>query len=102
LVRPPPPSPLFPYTTLFRSFALLLPLMSLAANYSVKTAAVDGVEAVQLTDAAHKTEVTVVPAVGNMAYRMMVNGKNALWVPYERDRKSTRLNSSHEWISYAV
>src|SRR5207247_10173789 len=22
--------------------------------------------------------------------------------PYELDRKSTRLNSSHEWISYAV
>src|SRR5438105_14964652 len=22
--------------------------------------------------------------------------------PFERDRKSTRLNSSHEWISYAV
>src|SRR5207247_9459425 len=23
-------------------------------------------------------------------------------IPTERDRKSTRLNSSHEWISYAV
>src|SRR5207247_2715135 len=27
----------------------------------------------------------------------------ALWLPVEMtDRKSTRLNSSHEWISYAV
>src|SRR6266481_6787518 len=65
------------------SIALLLPLMTQAANYSVKTALVDGVEVVQLTDAARKTEVTVAPSVGNMAYRLMVNGKNALWVPYE-------------------
>ena len=65
------------------SVALLLPLMSQAANYSVKTALVDGVEVVQLADAARKTEVTVVPTIGNIAYRMMVNGKNALWVPYE-------------------
>src|SRR5207302_6225195 len=63
---------------------LLLPLMSQAANYSVKTALVDGVEVVELADAARKTEVTVVPTIGNMAYRMMVNGKNALWVPYEK------------------
>jgi hypothetical protein len=66
------------------SVALLLPLMSQAANYSVKTALVDGIEVVQLADAARKTEVTVVPTIGNIAYRMMVNGKNALWVPYEK------------------
>ena len=65
------------------SVALLLPLMSPAANYSVKSALVDGVEVVQLADAARKTEITVVPSIGNMAYRMTVNGKNALWVPYE-------------------
>src|SRR5438270_7002782 len=61
----------------------LLPFMSQAANYSAKTARVDGVEVVQLADAAHKAEVTVAPSIGNMAYRLMVNGKNALWVPYE-------------------
>jgi aldose 1-epimerase len=65
------------------SVALVLPLMSQAANYSAKTAQVEGVEAVLLADAAHKTEVTVLPSVGNIAYRMMVNGKNALWVPYQ-------------------
>jgi len=63
--------------------ALLLPLMSQAANYSAKTALVEGVEVVQLTDAARKTEVTVLPSIGNIGYRMMVNGKNAFWVPYE-------------------
>ena len=66
------------------SVALLLPLMSQAANYTAKTALVDGLEVVQLADAAHKTELTVLPSVGNIAYRMMVNGKNALWDPYEK------------------
>ena len=65
------------------SAALILPLMSQAANYSAKTEQVEGVEVVQLVDAAHKTELTVLPSVGNIAYRMMVNGKNALWDPYE-------------------
>src|SRR5262249_8672449 len=65
------------------SVGLLLPLMSQAANYSVKTTLVDGVEVVELADAARKTEVTVATGIGNMAYRMTVNGKNALWVPYE-------------------
>src|SRR3981189_3274000 len=48
------------------SLALLLPLMSQAANYTAKTAVVDGVDVVLLTDTAHKTEVTVLPSVGNM------------------------------------
>ena len=43
------------------SAALLLPLMSQAANYSAKTATVDGVEVVMLSDTARKTEVTVAP-----------------------------------------
>lgn len=65
------------------SAVLLLPLMSQAANYSAKTALIEGVEVVQLSDAARKTEVTVLPSVGNIGYRMTVNGKNAFWVPYE-------------------
>src|SRR5579859_1150614 len=64
--------------------ALVLPLMSQAANYSAKTAQVEDVEAVLLADAAHKTEVTVLPSVGNIAYLMLVNGKNALWDPYDK------------------
>src|SRR4051812_33717635 len=65
------------------SLALLLPLMSHAANYSARTATVEGVEVVLLGDAAHKTEVTVIPSLGNMAYRMMVNGKNAFYNPVQ-------------------
>jgi aldose 1-epimerase len=66
-----------------RAAALLVPLMSQAANYSARKAVVDGVDAILLADAAHKTEVTVVPSVGNIGYRMTVNGKNAFWTPYD-------------------
>ncbi len=62
---------------------LILPFMSQAANYSANKTVVDGVEAVKLGDAAHKTEVIVLTSIGNIGYRMMVNGKNAFWVPYE-------------------
>jgi aldose 1-epimerase len=67
----------------FVSAALLVPLMSQAANYSARKAVVDGVETVLLSDAAHKTEVTVAPSIGNIGYRMTVNGKNAFWTPYD-------------------
>src|SRR5438876_3686562 len=77
MIRRPPRSTLFPYTTLFRSemsstrlrFSLALSVCKL--NYSSKQ---------------HKGFDSVVPAV--------VRGG--------QDRKSTRLNSSHPSISYAV
>src|SRR5258708_21104783 len=61
MIRRPPRSTLFPYTTLFRSVALHELLQHLAEQ-------IDGVEL----------------------------GQGAI------DRKSTRLNSSHQIISYAV
>src|SRR2546422_5029909 len=46
--------------------------------------------------------VVVVQAEGaNPFYRMLASGSPEL-VPIDRDRKSTRLNSSHGYISYAV
>ena len=54
---------------------LLLPFMAQAANYSAQKLNSDGFEVVKLTDAAHHTEVTIVPSVGNNAYSMTVNGK---------------------------
>jgi aldose 1-epimerase len=61
---------------------LLIPLMSEAANYSAGKAVVDGVEVIRLGDAARKTEVLIAPSIGNIAYQMNVNGKNAFWFPY--------------------
>src|SRR5258707_12003193 len=87
MIRRPPRSTLFPYTTLFRS---LLPRAARAG-------------------------ISVAEASGEV--RLARAGKRALWTPDERlapghytlhvrdlvkDRKSTRLNSSHANISYAV
>jgi aldose 1-epimerase len=64
-------------------FSALLLLMSSvqAANYSAKKVSVDGVDVIQLADGARHTEVVIVPSIGNLAYEMKVNGKNAFWTP---------------------
>lgn len=62
---------------------LLLPLMTQAANYTASKAVVDGIEVVRLTDAARQVEVSIVPAIGNMAYEMKVRGRNILWFPFQ-------------------
>src|SRR2546422_7384800 len=81
MIRRPPRSTLFPYTTLFRSsMAELLPWVDRARRMEERA-----------------EEVFV---IANNHYR----GKgpaNALMVK-SADRKSTRLNSSHGYISYAV
>ena len=56
--------------------------MSQAENYSAQRATVDGIEVVQLADAAHKTQVSIIPSIGNMAYEMKINGANLFWWPY--------------------
>src|SRR5438045_8358085 len=81
--RRPPRSTLFPYTTLFRS--------------SVHVAEWEGLVFVSLAE-------TPVPFAQHLAG---LDAKFAHWglgqlVRVERDRKSTRLNSSHLGISYAV
>jgi len=56
--------------------------MTPSPNYSARQSEVDGVPVVRLADAARRTEVSIAPSVGNMAYEMNVAGKNALWFPY--------------------
>jgi len=56
--------------------------MMTAAQYSVERVPVDGIEVVRLTDTEHKTQVSIVPSVGNIAYDMKVNGKSILYFPY--------------------
>src|SRR5258705_7061361 len=85
MIRRPPRSTLFPYTTLFRSVRRL------------------GVLLVQLGRDAHAgdhdqdAEGVADPAPAALAHRV-APAPPAL----DRDRKSTRLNSSHLGISYAV
>src|SRR5258705_7626936 len=86
MIRRPPRSTLFPYTTLFRSGAtpaliesrLMKPVFSVQFATQVKGARPD-------------------PAI-----RAAVDAILANPMVHDRDRKSTRLNSSHLGISYAV
>src|SRR5438105_9842124 len=71
MIRRPPRSTLFPYTTLFRS----------GRNAFAHEAGI------------HQHGVLSNP----LCYEIMTPESLS-----RRDRKSTRLNSSHEWISYAV
>jgi aldose 1-epimerase len=65
------------------TLALLFPLMTPAAtNYSARKTVLDGIEVVQLADAASHIEVSIAVSVGNMAYEMNAGGKNILWFPY--------------------
>ena len=54
-----------------------------AAQYAAERATVDGIEVVRLSDGAKKTEVSIVPSVGNIAYDMKVYGKPILYFPYK-------------------
>src|SRR5438105_6656520 len=67
MIRRPPRSTLFPYTTLFRSL-----------------------DEVGEVEEEHRLQL------------ILGHGRRGPRVRVSTDRKSTRLNSSHEWISYAV
>src|SRR3712207_7653587 len=96
MIRRPPRSTLFPYTTLFRSPLHLLRRFPAETNQR----ALGLLEFVGLAD--QRNEVA-----GNMSFGQqrlleiamsLMNKPKALLL----DRKSTRLNSSHANISYAV
>src|SRR2546421_4720365 len=89
MIRRPPRSTLFPYTTLFRSLinGKLLPLFNfLLRPASTTTSALIG-PGKQLLNRSQ---------LENLCLFFQVNRSTVL------DRKSTRLNSSHDQISYAV
>src|SRR5947209_12500084 len=91
--RRPPRSTLFPYTTLFRS-------PSAVREKGSQTAATRGV----LTSVVAMLERGVTH-IGVATDHVIESFRNELWPGYkssEGDRKSTRLNSSHANISYAV
>src|SRR5438067_7402742 len=81
MLPPPPRSTLFPYTTLFRSQTLKAGVMEIADVYVVNKSDRPGADTL-------RQEVEVM---------LGIRRGNAF-----RDRKSTRLNSSHVSISYAV
>lgn len=68
-------------STAFHALAFLTMSNAFAANYTATRATVDGMEVIRLTDAAHKTTVSIVPSFGNNSYEMVVNGKNIFYFP---------------------
>ncbi len=61
--------------------ALLLSMSLQAANYTAQRVTVDGIEVIRLTDAAHKTQVSIAPTVGLNLYEMKVNGIDVMYFP---------------------
>src|SRR5688572_31738945 len=90
MIRPPPRSTLFPYTTLFRS----------ALDKARKNEAFTAVRNQQLEDAGKH----LIQAVLRLEELRRENDQLARDRTDQArlDRKSTRLNSSHSQISYAV
>src|SRR3712207_6962106 len=86
MIRRPPRSTLFPYTTLFRSSAML----------DVKS--INKGVLIPAMTAAQRSAIAT-PATGLIVYQ--TNAPSGFYYN-AGDRKSTRLNSSHANISYAV
>src|SRR5258708_26042346 len=84
MIRRPPRSTLFPYTTLFRSLGFLKQL---------------GLPQVATARRVAKAVRSVLGSIENPPLLCVWYGSQR---PASEDRKSTRLNSSHQIISYAV
>src|SRR5207248_9319143 len=99
LTRPPPRPPLFPYTTLFRSHhpgdgrPARRRLLRLVLRAGVRRRGVP----------AEKSRADALAAVGRRVRLPVLGRVRRPDAPANAtDRKSTRLNSSHRTISYAV
>src|SRR3989442_4777834 len=93
MIRRPPRSTLFPYTTLFRS-------ASGGVQELVQEGVARGARLVGRADEADAAFVQEGDPVGDQEGAAEIVGHHHR--AHEGDRKSTRLNSSHVRISYAV
>src|SRR3712207_8316246 len=87
MIRRPPRSTLFPYTTLFRSVRLVVS---------------DGKQQASRLFTIVVAPVNQAPSLLKPADRSVAEGEPIRIALRARDRKSRRLNSSHANISYAV
>src|SRR3712207_8489192 len=93
MIRRPPRSTLFPYTTLFRSHTGVIPAVHKTFlherdQFSLRKHHVRDIESVEFVLMGQHEEIRTHDIERSLKHR--------------RDRKSTRLNSSHANISYAV
>src|SRR2546430_13686983 len=100
MIRRPPRSTLFPYTTLFRSLPGLAQQLNVGSitgtAQDTSGAVIPGAQVVAKNQATGLTQTAVSNAEGGYVIPLLPQGN------YIVDRKSTRLNSSHSQISYAV
>src|SRR2546430_12096458 len=89
MIRRPPRSTLFPYTTLFRSNLALLVAAGVAMWLYARQRRVTRADLTEMVDTS---------LMGAGFIILIIAASGAFGV----DRKSTRLNSSHSQISYAV
>src|SRR5690349_23834509 len=94
----PRPSPLFPYTTLFRSRLARVPRRG-SARARGRASRVAGVRAPDVPAAPPGARVRAEPERARSVVQLRAGEPVD---PARGDRKSTRLNSSHVEISYAV
>src|SRR2546430_8454891 len=98
MIRRPPRSTLFPYTTLFRSMpGVTRDRKELVCEWTGKRFVLVDTGGVDIADPAPLTR-----AIAQQAREAVGEADLVLFVVDARDRKSTRLNSSHSQISYAV
>src|SRR5206468_12855311 len=96
MLQHPPPPPLFPYTTLFRSIAE----EGCDAQHSPRCHAIGIViQRAKRKPISNVFEVWTAPPQGSKGTQQPTS---AGALSRGKDRKSTRLNSSHDQISYAV
>src|SRR2546430_12057751 len=94
MIRRPPRSTLFPYTTLFRSLDVATALLP-----QVVQGTATGAELVSLV---HRLPGSRRSLPGGGCSAAPAGSLRRLLLIVHGDRKSTRLNSSHSQISYAV
>src|SRR2546430_12370464 len=91
MIRRPPRSTLFPYTTLFRSLSRA-PVLSLSSQ-----------SLFQVISSVSVSSCTSPTVFEGILFLLRTSSEEKVWLDYlAEDRKSTRLNSSHSQISYAV
>src|SRR5258708_14264833 len=99
MIRRPPRSALFPYTTLFRSPLRLRNLTPLLLVFSIGAARLRAQNTVQVAIIGTVRDTGGAPLAAAVVdippLHMRVHADST-------DRKSTRLNSSHQIISYAI
>src|SRR5207244_5554363 len=101
-IRPPPLSPCFPYTTLFRSARPQLDEcrsdgLLIARVYEFEALERGDIELAELLHRRPARTLASAPKTAHVRPRVFIK-----IICVNSDRKSTRLNSSHQIISYAV